>query len=347
MSATSPQPGTDVLKARDPADLLAVVPYRLGFHPRDSLVVLTLEGPRRRFGFTARLDLPPLPQVPELARQVVEMLERQHAATVLLIVYADDDTVAAPLVLTLEQWLEQRRIDLVDAFRSDGRRWYCYTCDDACCPDEGTPYDISAHRLAAEHVLRGVVALPDREALRAQVAPVHGERLAAMQAAFDLARAELLRAFRTRPLGTGDVDDRELRRAAMRWVRRFVERWLGEPRPLTDDEAARLAIAVQPVAARDMAWALMSRETADRHRELWEQVLTRVVPPYEPAVACLTAFACWLQGHGAMAWCAVDRALDADPEYSWAGLIVHSLENAVSPEVWTPIPVEEVERFAR
>jgi hypothetical protein len=330
-----------VLKARDPEDLLAVVPYRLGFHPRQSLVALALYGPRRRFGFTARVDLPPLVNVPDVARYLVEVLRHHEADEVLLIAYADDDTIAGPLVHTLQQWLERAGVNLVDAYRSDDRRWFCYTCAKACCPAEGTPYDLSDHPLAAEHVLRGQVALPDREALRAQVAPVAGERLTTMQRAFESVEDELAAAADSEGL---DRVDRV--RSNMARVRELVQGWLTEPRALSDHEAAELAVRVASVPSRDIAWSMMSRPTASRHLELWQQVLCRVVPPYEPAVACLTAFAAWLHGTGALAWCAVERALEADPEYSWAELIVQSLEQAVSPSVWQPVPLEEIERFA-
>jgi hypothetical protein len=328
-----------VLKARDPEDLLAVVPYRLGFHPRQSLVALALYGPRRRFGFTARVDLPPLVNVPDVARYLVEVLRHHEADEVLLIAYADDDAIAGPLVHTLRQWLECAGVDLVDAYRTDDRRWFCYTCAKACCPAEGTPYDLSDHPLAAEHVLRGQVALPDREALRAQVAPVSGERLAAMQRAFECVEVELA-------ADSAGLDRADLVRSNMARVRELVQGWLADPCPLSDQQVAELAVRVSSVPARDIAWSMMSRSTASRHLELWQQVLCRVLPPYEPAVACLTAFAAWLHGTGALAWCAVERALEADPEYSWAELIVQSLEQAVSPSVWQPVPLEEIERFA-
>jgi Domain of unknown function (DUF4192) len=303
-------------------------------------VALTLEGPRRRFGFTARLDLPPLAQVPDVARYLIEVVTYHRADEVILVAYAEDDSVAGPLVHTLQQWLGRTDVHLVDAYRTDGRRWFCYTCDQSCCPDAGTPYDLSNHPLVAEHVLMGRVALPDRAALRAQVAPVSGHRRVVMERAFTRAEDGL-----TGPVEALGVDRGELLRQTMSWVREFVSCWLASPRPLGDDEVAQLAVRVALVPARDIAWSLMTRPSAVRHLELWQQVLARVVPPYEPAVACLAAFAAWLDGQGALAWCAVERALAADPAYSWADLIVQSLEQAVSPSVWQPFPTEEIERF--
>ena len=37
-------PPAAVLRMRDPGELLAALPYLLGFHPRDSLVVLAFGG---------------------------------------------------------------------------------------------------------------------------------------------------------------------------------------------------------------------------------------------------------------------------------------------------------------
>src|SRR5262245_25458318 len=46
-----------LLTLRGPADLVAAVPLLLGFHPTDSIVVVSLCGPRRRIGLTLRADL--------------------------------------------------------------------------------------------------------------------------------------------------------------------------------------------------------------------------------------------------------------------------------------------------
>jgi hypothetical protein len=63
------------LKVSGPEGLLAAVPTMLGFHPRDSLVLLCLTGPRRRVGPVARVDLPPGRDRP-LANQLTDHARR-------------------------------------------------------------------------------------------------------------------------------------------------------------------------------------------------------------------------------------------------------------------------------
>jgi Domain of unknown function (DUF4192) len=58
--------------------------------------------------------------------------------------------------------------------------------------------------------------------------------------------------------------------------------------------------------------------------------------------ATLLGFSAWLSGDGALAWCAVERALDADPGYSLASLLTQLLAGAVPPSSWQPIPQEEL-----
>lgn len=74
-----------------PRDLLALVPYRLGFTPCRSIVLVCLRGPRRRVGLVARVDLPPTPG--EALRVCAERLVAHAAAdganAVVLVVYTD------------------------------------------------------------------------------------------------------------------------------------------------------------------------------------------------------------------------------------------------------------------
>ncbi|MFM9735908.1 DUF4192 family protein, partial [Streptomyces niveiscabiei] len=62
--------------------------------------------------------------------------------------------------------------------------------------------------------------------------------------------------------------------------------------------------------------------------------------------AALLAFAAWLTGDGALAWCAVDRCQESDPDYGLAGLVSQALAGAVPPSAWSPFPTEMLTLFA-
>ncbi|WP_157432589.1 DUF4192 family protein [Aeromicrobium sp. Root472D3] len=58
-------------------------------------------------------------------------------------------------------------------------------------------------------------------------------------------------------------------------------------------------------------------------------------PSRRYGLATTTPFAAWLTGDGAQALIAVERALDADPCYPMARIVLDVLEQGVSPVHWT------------
>ncbi|HET7328564.1 MAG TPA: DUF4192 domain-containing protein [Nocardioidaceae bacterium] len=327
-----PASGRRILKAKSPGDLLALVPYRVGFHPTESLVVITVAGPRKRLGFSMRVDLPPPEHLELVADQVSEALRRNKADRVVMVVYTQAPQRAQPLVDEMLRRFDSGGIDVLEALRADGKLWFPYLCDGPCCPAEGTAYDNSCHPLAAQAVLEGGVALPDRATLEASVAPVCGIAAVSMMQAAARAEDELL------TLAAAGWSAEEIRTALERQMRDLVQDYLGDPRRLDDNELARAAVWAQFIPVRDVAWRMMSRADAGAHLTLWRQALRRVPPPYEPAVACLAAFAAWLHGDGALACCALERALGAAPDYSMANLIDQTLRAAIPPSSWDELP---------
>jgi hypothetical protein len=73
------------LAVRSPADLIAAVPYLLGFHPADSVVVVAMRG--RRITFAARADLPDLADPGDAARHLAGVIARQSAETTTVLGY--------------------------------------------------------------------------------------------------------------------------------------------------------------------------------------------------------------------------------------------------------------------
>ena len=74
----------------------------------------------------------------------------------------------------------------------------------------------------------------------------------------------------------------------------------------------------------------MTRAVAPAHVGFWTDVVRRAPDDLLAAPAALLAFAAWLAGHGALAWCAVDRCQAVQPDYALAARVAGLLVDAVA-----------------
>ncbi|MFJ8832890.1 DUF4192 domain-containing protein [Micromonospora aurantiaca] len=178
------------LSVRSPADMVAAVPYLLGFHPADSVVVVAVRG--RRVVFAARGDLPaPGTDPGPAARHLAQVVARQDADAATVVGYGPAARVTG-IVDAIGDALTATGLVVLDALRVTDGRWWSYLCaEPSCCPPEGTPYDPAASEVSAAAVFAGQVALPDRAALAAQVSPLDGPVRLAMRRATARARLRL------------------------------------------------------------------------------------------------------------------------------------------------------------
>lgn len=152
------------LKVRRPDDLLAVIPYLLGFHPDESLVAVFVKS--GRVILTARMDL--LPEVSdELAEQIDAIAKREGSQALTLVAYSAAALSANRLLTRLMDRLAEH--DLTDVIYVGHGRWWSLTCGDECCPLAGTPLDLTSHPLSAAAVLAGLVTRANREELEASI----------------------------------------------------------------------------------------------------------------------------------------------------------------------------------
>ncbi len=155
---------------RGPGDVVAILPYQLGYHPHDSVVVISLRG--KRVGLVARADLPPERFVAEVVASLLGPLVRDGATSVIVVGYEDHPDTSQFLLLALVEQLEQAHIDVVDvAVVRDGRR-YSPICSEPCCPPQGValpdPADVPG---VAEYVALGRSPLRSRADVEGLVAP--------------------------------------------------------------------------------------------------------------------------------------------------------------------------------
>jgi hypothetical protein len=315
------------LRLRDPVDLLAAVPFLLGYHPSDSVVVVGVH--RQAHLLSVRYDLPPPGADPDeyLGTRIADpvlTLRRQGVSAVLLVGYGPPERVA-PSMRWLHEAYRHGGFQVLEALHMhDGRFRSVFCGDTSCCPAEGRPIELRDTRVAAECTVAGRVALPDREAYEAQLRPMGGSARQAMRHAAALAD-ERLYAMLTHPPSEGTVERALLADGRSAILEAEDRHRRGER--LDDDQVAWLAVLLRATAVRDVAWARITggQESLQRQRELWLDVLRRCQPDVSVAPLSLFAFAAWRCGEGALARLALETALDLDPGHRMAADVLYPM----------------------
>lgn len=312
-----------IFKAHDPGDMFALLPALFGFKPAESLIVITTHGERHRIGFSLRVDLPNSDKVVDAALAAATHVQAHRPDGVLLLAISSTPEPAGALVDVLRDILHD--LPVLEAARADGERYWSYLCDvESCCPAEGRVYGDRSSEVVAQAILDGDEILPNREALVRRFAPITGSARNASDHATEQVVSERLRS----------PDGSEHLARGMAQVTSIVDRLLGKRRHPNAAEAAIFTVWVAEISIRDELWIRIDRADAKDWLRFLTKMAQRAVPPFEPAVLSLAAFAAWMSGDGAQASIALDRALQSDPDYSLAQLLGSVLESGISPERW-------------
>ena len=327
------------ISATGPGDLVTLIPYLLGYHPAESLVLAVLAG--RRVRMCARLDLVDATH-PEVLRAAVANLTRsEQSAALILIAYSSDRQLSCSVLDRAMAELNGRDDAVVlEALYADGRRWWSRSCGEGCCPADGTPYDASDSPVAAEAVFAGLCVASGREAIAASVAGPPSADWPGLRVRL----TELEEASASAALSRSDPSDTRLGELSVSKRQRLMQQLVQtatRPEVVGDqpdeDTALLLALLTRDVAVRDAAWALISPLDAEAHIALWSRVVSRCVPELAGGPLCLLGVAAWIGGNGTLQMCCVDRAQQLDPGYSMAELLSELNRRAVPPVLWNDI----------
>jgi hypothetical protein len=334
-----------------PAELIASVPYLLGFHPHESVVAIGLRGRRSRVCLTLRLDLPAPESERPLADLVATHLRTARATNAVLLILTETppppgelqmplptgelqtppragelqtplpsgELPRASLARELRASLDRSRIGVRDVVCVQAGRWWSYVCTDVvCCPPEGKPVAVEAPgALAAAMVAEGRVVHADRDGLVASLAPDRDEE--AMRVHF----AEAERKHRAVPTVA--------RQAVVAQLEARLTARTDAVVPLTDAEAADLCVALSDVEVRDACLRWLDGPLADPAEGLWLELARAAVAPYAAPVAILLSLFAYARGDGTYARIAADRALADVPGYAMAQLVLQGLDQALPP----------------
>ena len=155
-----------------PAEMLAVLPFHLGFRPARSVVLVCFHD--KRMGLVARLDVCAAAEEAErVAEHILPALRSEAPTHVLLVGYEDVAGESMVLADALEWLFEAEGIELTDRLVVRDGRWYAERCAGECCPPEGKPLPADADVPGvAGYVALGRAVLPARESLTALIEPV-------------------------------------------------------------------------------------------------------------------------------------------------------------------------------
>lgn len=325
MKNSEKEPAT--IRIASPGDLASAIPYLLGFHPHESLVIV---GSRAKGGaMAARLDLAPVPDAYRAAANAF----RNHAGceSVLLAGYGSADQVT-PAVDAASEVLTHYGLEIHEIIRvCDGRYWSLTCTSPACCSPDGVPFDASTSQAAAAAVYAGCVTRPSREDLVDSLAPVTGDGRMHMAKATKEAERRLCPTSMKRPVPTPPATTEHLSR-----IHEVADQArAGEP--LNDMEVAEVGVLLASLQLRDEMCERVIADADDavamrHHLDFWSDVLRRVERRYTPAPASLLAFTAYLEGEGALANAALDRALEVDTTYKIACILREIVRAGIPPK---------------
>ena len=264
---------TTTIHLSGPADVLAVLPYQLGFHPRDALVAVSLHG--TRMGLVQRIDLPPPEHVLDAVTAMIGPLGQDNPLAVLLIGFEEREGESRAMLDEMSRVCSAHGVEVHDRMVVRGGRWYNLDCIQSCCPTEGrelpAPSEVPA---VAEFVGRGICPLPDRSALADRVeisspllsravSTLANELVELRREATDVDESEIGERESELQETESEVHDAESELNACRaselavWSRVLCDQDDAEPvRALPPQDLAMLAVSLTDVDLRDglIAW---------------------------------------------------------------------------------------------
>ncbi len=324
-----PDPGGTVVLV-DPAEIVCAVPVLLGFHPRDSLVLVSMGGSTgHRLGLTLRIDLPgraaDAAECAAVAATAVEglLLDSPRGAAVLVLSAAGP--IGLPhrgLVDRVVDLLAERDVEVHSAIwaesTAEDAQWACYPP----CGCSGTLPDPATTALAAAGVLSGRVVQPSRAGLERLLDPVDQGRLRRREA--------MLIELGDRPDaldGAAEPPD-----AVLRVVDEAIADAASGDLVLDDARVVALAGALATTPVRDAAMARCIGATAAAAERLWTALVREVPDPEAAEPAALLAVSALLRGDGALANVALDRAERAWPGHRLTGILRSVTAAGMRPE---------------
>lgn len=331
---------------RGPDAVIAAIPYLLGFHPQDSLVIVWMQ--QRRICLTQRADLPAVDDGGGLEVDAVAIVATNAKATsAIAVIYGEHPHTQggwrSDVYDGLVAGMDAAQVTLVDALHVHQGRWWSYQCHQQCCPPSGRVIDVMVQQEVAAILAAGSEPAASREAVIGLMAP-DPQSLERVGPLVD-ALADGLRARLGVPAELEAWRDEQVKRLLP------LLRSDGSEGLATDEDAMGVAeaiIGLSDVRVRDtFLWHLAQCTRVDGILG-WLSIAMRAAPAGHVApIATCTAIGAWLHGDGVRANAALERALADDRAYALGWLVSQSIIHGLPPRAWREVMSNLTERECR
>ncbi|WP_443050551.1 DUF4192 domain-containing protein [Streptomyces sp. H27-D2] len=304
---------------RSPAELADALPYLMGFHPTDSVVMVGLHGARGRFGGRLRLGIPlSSEEWPDVCDQLAECLvagsrrraDRPEGILVFLCQDPGQGESAQDVMERLRPFVQRLRtacggleVPVLEALCISGGRFWSYVCpDQRCCPPDGTPLTLPGTSvIAAAAAYAGLQVRGTLREMEARFDPLPAPHAEEQELALDTASMELV------PRILGGANAETVRGETLDLAGRVLGRFRAAPPTggryesdahddalIAHDEAAAIILGIQDRQARDRAAEWMEGPPGEAALRLWRALARRCVGSYGDYAAAPLTLAGWV-----------------------------------------------------
>jgi len=292
-------------------DLITAVPFLIGFHPTNSLVLIAVKD--GAIGLAMRIDLPSHIDSDEIDLLAHHFIRDQAQAALLVAYMPQERSDGDSLLISLGAGLIRNGIEIQESLLITGGRYRSIKCRDGmCCPAAGKALPaIEDSAIAAEHVVAGIpmpygdiselidsIAADSQSLSKEWISDVSGYLV--------------------------DEDSPEigpLRRDGVEAMLLLLDEFRIGRGPTDQRLVARVIGRMSDVQVRDYAMGVHQEDNYDLYFAMWRELL-RLSPVGSVApIACIVAAMAYENGDGALAQRALDRAISDNASYPLAALL--------------------------
>ena len=315
-----------------PHDLLAAIPFLVGFKPEDSIVLMSIKDDS--IFMAMRIDFPDSLD-PEQIDTLISHLQRDDAEAAIAVYYIPESSTDADLLIkTITDAIDNKKIPLRESLIVHAGRWRSLICGDIdCCPPEGSPLpELGESRIAAEQVALGK-PVPFENVFQLI------DSISALESDHEL--SEYIRSIPEIDYENDPVPlQRQLQRQGAEAITDFIADFAADGLCRDKKLLALIIVRLLDLQVRDFALGSVTEDRSDLYFSAWRWLLRIAPEGYVAPVATIFAAIAYERGDGAIAHRALDRADLDNPNYAMTGLLRQVFSSGWAPESFAAMRAE-------